>query len=474
MMRDSGRLIVTYGHDGPWNLSNETDEMRFSMEAFGAQMELRAIQRRNRESAQQMRDAGRPRGKAAYGFRHVRIVPNGRVDHTEIDPEAAGIIRKVAERILADESGMITVYTEAVRLNREGVLSPADHRATLYGRPPKGGIWRPATLLGILTSEAALGYLMHGDRPVLDSEGRPIRISDEPLWDHATRTALIAKTAPKPETAPRAPKTNALLSGLAFCGQCGQRLYISSPAKASKGPNYACLGRAKGIPSSATCKPGPTMSISALNQLVADKFIEEGEGIRLWRRVPHAGTGYAARISELEAHRKRLRDDRQAGIYDSPEDTAMFRRAYATATQELDKLRALPDVPAGIHWEPTGKTAADEWREAPDDGARRELLMEYGYRVVLWPRTAEKRVWIHNLDPSVEDDVRRADWEHYQMISAAQDEIRSREEADAFAAEQAADAEAAENTDRAGWPDENEIAAGRWPMPEPDPETVDV
>jgi hypothetical protein len=189
-------------------------------------MELRAIQRRNRQTAQQMRDAGRPRGKAAYGYRYVRAVPNGRIDHTEIDPVAAEIIRKVAERILGDESGMITYSTEAVRLTREGIPSPADHRAMLYGREPKGSIWRPATLKGILTSEAALGYLMHDDRPVLGADGRPIRIAD-PLWDQTTRAALIAKTAPKRGGKPRAPKSTAMLLGIAFCGQCGHRLYLT-------------------------------------------------------------------------------------------------------------------------------------------------------------------------------------------------------------------------------------------------------
>ncbi|MEU0692162.1 hypothetical protein ABZ350_35405, partial [Streptomyces uncialis] len=49
MMRDTGKLLLTYGHDGPWDLDDPNDENRFTMEAWGAQMELRAIQRRNRD-----------------------------------------------------------------------------------------------------------------------------------------------------------------------------------------------------------------------------------------------------------------------------------------------------------------------------------------------------------------------------------------------------------------------------------------
>ncbi|MGW7638277.1 recombinase family protein [Streptomyces decoyicus] len=61
-MRDEGKLLVTYGHEGPWDLNDTTDENRFTMEAWGAQMELRAIQRRNRSATVKTRAAGRPKG----------------------------------------------------------------------------------------------------------------------------------------------------------------------------------------------------------------------------------------------------------------------------------------------------------------------------------------------------------------------------------------------------------------------------
>ncbi|MFD3410238.1 recombinase family protein [Streptomyces cyaneofuscatus] len=42
MRRVTGKLLLTYGHDGPWDLDDPNDENRFTMEARGAQMELRA------------------------------------------------------------------------------------------------------------------------------------------------------------------------------------------------------------------------------------------------------------------------------------------------------------------------------------------------------------------------------------------------------------------------------------------------
>ncbi|MFL4489752.1 hypothetical protein ACJ6WD_00670 [Streptomyces sp. VTCC 41912] len=41
-MRDEGKLLVTYGHDGPWDLDDPTDENRFTMEAWGVHSSVTA------------------------------------------------------------------------------------------------------------------------------------------------------------------------------------------------------------------------------------------------------------------------------------------------------------------------------------------------------------------------------------------------------------------------------------------------
>lgn len=51
------------------------------------------------------------------------------------------------------------------------------------------------------------------------------------------------------------------------------------------------------------------------------------------------------------------------------------------------------------------KSIADEWHTAPDNAARREMLAEFGVRVTLSPRGAEKRVQIDggvNIDGQAE------------------------------------------------------------------------
>ena len=155
------------GSRGVWDFSDPNQENEWLAKAWGSQMELRAIQKRNRDETIRARKAGEPKQRPSYGYMYVRLAPMAKVDHVALDPVGAEIIREVARRILADETGKITIGTEAVRLTREGVPSPGDRRAQLYGRPMKGGPWTGHTLKHILRSEAALGYLMHGGRPVL-------------------------------------------------------------------------------------------------------------------------------------------------------------------------------------------------------------------------------------------------------------------------------------------------------------------
>ncbi|HEY3735298.1 MAG TPA: hypothetical protein VGL63_15420 [Streptosporangiaceae bacterium] len=97
-------------------------------------MELQAIQKRNRDETLRARNAGEPKQRPSYGYMFVRLVPTGKVDHVEIDPVAAEVIREVARWILADEIGKITCATGAARLTWEGIPSPGDRRAQLYGR----------------------------------------------------------------------------------------------------------------------------------------------------------------------------------------------------------------------------------------------------------------------------------------------------------------------------------------------------
>ncbi|MFD7131281.1 recombinase family protein [Streptomyces sp. NPDC059894] len=391
-IHEAGQLLVTADHPGVWDLEDPNQESELLVKALGAQLEHRAIKTRIQDEHVRARKAGQPKKKPSYGYMYVRRVPTGKVDEVVLHPKASKEIRNVAQRILADTTGKITISTECARLTREGVPSPHDHLAVMYGRKPEGKAWTYQSLRGILWNEASLGYLMHKGRPVLGEDGRPKKIAPA-LWDRATRDALIEKTKPrqkKKEGSPygRAAQGTKLLADIAFCGSCGERLIVNG----QKG--YGCTARVRGIVTSKHCKPAPTMKIQRLDAEVEKWFLAEYGSGQVMKKDFDPGTSYAAQIADLEADRKRLREDRRAGLYDAEDDAEWFRTEYARMGKEIEELKKLPERPAGMKMIPTGRSVADEWRDAFDDAVRRELLNEFGVRVELFSLQAGERVKI--------------------------------------------------------------------------------
>ncbi|MFD5188577.1 recombinase family protein [Streptomyces sp. NPDC058357] len=409
MMRDTGRLLVTYGHDGPWDLNDPADENRFTLEAWSAQMELRAIQRRNSDTTASERSKGRKRGKHAYGYRYVRLHAKAPVDHVALDhgetmPEdvraredAAEVFRSVARRILADTTESVTPDSEAARLTRGHVYSPSDHLRVMSGKEPRGIPWDGAALSKMLVSEAALGLLMHKDKPVVGEDGKPIQVAT-PLWNRATHVALLRKLrlSRKP-AAKRAQSGTHLVSEIAECGTCGYRLYRSGSPVA-----MTCKSRSRGL---TDCKPSPTIHVSILEEAVKNRFLAIYGDHMFMETVYDPGNGNEEKLEGLRAARRRLRDDREAGLYDDAEDVEWFQARYASLTSDIKKLEKEPIRPAGMVSRPTGRTVEMEWDGAQDDGERRKLLQEFGATIRVWPADYTPRYEI-TFDPEANEDAR--------------------------------------------------------------------
>lgn len=397
LLTEQGRVIITADHVGVWDFSDTNQENEWLLKALGSQLELRGIQKRNDDETKRARQSGEPKQRPAYGYRFERPAPNQKISAVVIDDVAAGVLREVKDRVLAafngDLDGKVTCATEAARLTRAGVPSPLDRICQLYARPVKGRPWTHTALRNMLRSEAALGCLMHKGRPVIGDDGRPVRIAP-PLWDRTTHEALLKATAPR-RPGPRAQKSTHLLSGIAVCGQCGARLYLSGSRR--DGFAYGCTGRVRGLPASQHCKPAPSVGVGLLDARAGEWFLAEYGWDEVMDRVWDPGDGHAAGIKDLEAARSRLRADRLAGLYDAADDAAWFQREYRRMGDEIAGLRALPERKPGFREVPTGRTVADDW-EAADGAGRREMLAERGVRVVVRPRGDGERVTITAAD----------------------------------------------------------------------------
>ena len=103
LLTSQDRVVVTADHAGVWDFSDPNQENEWLAKAWGSQMELRAIQKRNRDETIRARHAGEPKQRPSYGHMFIRLAPTGKVDHVTLDLVGAEIIREVAQRILADE-----------------------------------------------------------------------------------------------------------------------------------------------------------------------------------------------------------------------------------------------------------------------------------------------------------------------------------------------------------------------------------
>lgn len=179
------------------------------------------------------------------------------------------------------------------------------------------------------------------------------------------------------------------MSSIAFCGNCGARLYIAGRANSKH--VYGCTARVRGIPASTGRRPAPTVGITELDTQVGEWFLARYGMGEVIRKIYDPGTGYAAQIKELEAARKRLRDDRKADLYDSDDDAEWFRTEYKRLGEEITALSALPERRPGIRMKGIGRTIAQDWEKA-DEARRREMLTEFEVRVVLHPLGHAPRV----------------------------------------------------------------------------------
>ncbi|MFC4494012.1 recombinase family protein [Streptomyces ovatisporus] len=356
------------------------------MVAF-AELERGTIQQRILRSRVELRSAGKWLGGAApYGFRLVPHTEGGK--RLEIDPKPAAVLREVARRVSAG----VTLSSEVDRLNRTGVLSPADYRKALRGElpPPFPGYarWSYPPLYEHLRSEVLRGYRVQGKRgvrkAVRDASGAPVRVGPPLLSDgewEALQRALNAAAQTN-----RRPRTKAsLLLHVARCGLCGETLYRNAKLQRGKDASfYAC--RAAKAPVTGPKCPGVAVSAARLESHVSDWFLSTRGDLHYLRRTLTSGTSAPA-VDELRADVEELAAT-LPGLRGTAKD-AVLRQLEARQAALDEAVRVVVEEP---RWEVerTGQTIAQRW-EAADTAERRLMLLSHGVQAVVAP--AEGRVW---------------------------------------------------------------------------------
>ena len=345
-------------------------------------------------------------GGAAVPFGYRSIPAPDAVGRVLVhDAAEAAIVREVAHRILAGIEPLSRICADLQAREIPTSKSPA-RRSLKAGEPADGlerGLWRASTLRSLFTSDLLLGRVVHHGDLIRDADGLPASVW-EPVLDLATleklrvrlgdlpkaariraqRRELLAEDSGadvshlKTTTAARTPRKARLLSGVAFCAHCGEKMYVTT----SNGkPIYAC----RSSWNSGDC-PSPKINAEALEAHVSARVLAVAGS---WPEVEtdeHADTtATEAALREVEAA---LREASAAMMDDGVDVAALAGRIGALKTRRTE-LREIP-VAVTKTTRPTGRTLADVW--AADDSAdwRRSVLLWGLDHVTVAPTTSRR------------------------------------------------------------------------------------
>jgi DNA invertase Pin-like site-specific DNA recombinase len=343
--------------------------------AIGPAKELQRIKARVAESHAERRYTPQWHGGVPpYGYATTSItLEGGKVRRILVLDEYECLVAHEMRRWMVDERE--TLSGVARRLNNRGELTGHDRWRQRKKIPLQNELWSSTGVKMILTSMASLGVKLQGRKPMYKSDGSPFTIAS-PLFTDEEWETLQAAVALRTQNRSRKWGASPLLD-VVFCGQCGSKATRNMVVKRGKEYSYyICTKRHPRKCPGARMREGDVMSI------VETEFLcQVGDAI-VHRRIFIPGADHGKELKELRGKITRLRQDREAGLFDSEDDETQYRkimRDYLTRRHELEQL---PVEAAGWRYEATSETYCEAWEKA-DDQRRRVLLLDAGVRFEL-------------------------------------------------------------------------------------------
>ena len=202
----------------PIDTSNPSGRLIFQMLASFAEFERASIRERTQAGLHRALRNGEQLGMIPYGY---DIAPDD--SFVIVEDEA----RIVAE-IIANIAGGATLYSEAERLNDEGVPSPG---SKYRGKPRKyGSMWRASTVQGIVKRGAYSGT------HTVNTRKEPIERKVPAIVEPGLQQKALAHMAENRRFSGGRPHREYLLRGLVRCERCGA--VYSGGTSPSKGYRY--------------------------------------------------------------------------------------------------------------------------------------------------------------------------------------------------------------------------------------------
>ena len=299
-------------------------------------------------------------GKPMYGYRMHPSEKNRIV----IDEDAALVVRRIFAMALAGTS----CRQIAVRLNEEGVLSPAAYAGlTLSCHGPYSGQWSSERITAMLKNETYIGNMVQGRTARISYKTKQclrrqpqqwvvVEHTHEPLIDPETFRKVQLMVNSRRNT--RSRTYDFLLKGLIFCHECGYPLAVMNRRNAAGEDRLFFVCRTY----QRFTKAGVCSCHSIKEQTVTEAVIERTrevceaylnpERLRPIAAAAVAASGRVdgreeelsalhARIDSMTAHLDRMYMDRLNGLLADVDFERLYRRIKAERTALEEKLREL-------------------------------------------------------------------------------------------------------------------------------------
>lgn len=366
----NGTRLVGVADDLDTGLKRGRELMAFATRM--ADMNTETTARRVSEAQRELAQAGRWRGGTPpFGW----TIPEDDADYALLlDPEESPLMREAVERTLDGD----TVRSIVRDWNDRGLKTRT------------GSLWRDTTLRRSLRRPYLMGHLPQGDDVVRAPDGKPLE-AVEPLVDEVTYRRLQKKLEDRAGSTSRPdPGEGPLLTGMAYCDECGSNMY----GRSSDSPTstYYCSRRSS---MGAEACPGVAASVGHLEEFVEEVVLSYLtpavlEDLRERARGRDARVAAVeARIDSLRSSLETLEHDRyERGLFDGTEGLRRYKAQHGRLAQELEeaqaKRRALYEE-AEVLPELVGAGASDlrsEWRRFDTD-TKRAIIASVIDRVVV-------------------------------------------------------------------------------------------
>ncbi|MCC5946917.1 MAG: recombinase family protein [Nitriliruptoraceae bacterium] len=334
-----------------------------------------------RAALQRARD-GKAAGHVLYGWRRIRERnAAGEVIewHDEVDPEAAGVVREIVDRLLGGES-LSKVRDD---LNARGLPTPRHHLALRAGKPaPQGDRsdghprWLNSTVRKLAMRPANVAERVH-HRVVIGEAAWPAIIDRD---KHDQVVALLSNPNRRTSRATASERRHLLTYGVGECGVCGSQLrHVVKRARGKSYPLYVCdregcVGRSdervdelvSAVVVERLSRPD---AADAFTVELADAAEAQGRAETIRGRLDQAADQYAE--GGIDARQLARITDRLRPELDEAE--AEYRQILSAAAGGTDVLDGI-----------VGDQAAAAWLSL-DVGGRRAVLEVLGIVVKIMP-----------------------------------------------------------------------------------------